>query len=221
MGKTTAGLNPEAGHRRPFWVVGLLLLGVVVVILAGAFVVSHHVRSRVGIESGARTPMRSSSPRGANTGVGTPATAQSTVSATPTSLPSVQPTATLSPRQQVMQAYHHYWRDYRQALYTLISSQMSNVATGDELRQVQEQVVSLRRDNHAVRTRVTHHALVVSIRGDKATVYDEILNRSFTIDPVTKQPPQESNRADLEKNIYFFQRVQGKWKVVKSVQAGK
>ena len=221
MGKTTVGINPQPGHRRPFWVVGLLLLGAVVVVLVFAFVSSHHFRSHVGIESGARTPVRSSSPRGANTGVGSPATAQSTVSATPTSVPTVQPTPTLSPRQQVMQAYHHYWRDYRQALYTLISSQMSNVATSDELRQVEAQVVSLRRDNRAVRTRVTHHALVVSIRGDKATVYDEILNRSFTIDPVTKQPPQGSNRADLEKDIYFFQRVQGKWKVVKSVQAGK
>jgi len=221
MGKTTAGLNPEAGHRRPFWVVGLLLLGVVVVVLVFAFVSSHHFRSKVGIESGARTPVRSSSTPSAYQGGGTPATAQSTVSATPTSLPTVQPTPVLSPRQQVMQAYHHYWRDYRQALYTLTSSQMSNIATGDELRQVEAQVVSLRRDNHAVRTRVTHHALVVSIRGDKATVYDEILNRSFTIDPVTKQPPQGSNRADLEKDIYFFQRIQGKWKVVKSVQAGK
>ncbi len=221
MGKTTAGLDPQSGHRRPFWVIGLILLGVVVVVLAGAFVMSHHFRLHVGIEPAARTPVRSSSPRGANTGVGSPATAQSTVSVTPASVPTVQPTPTLSPRQQVMQVYHHYWRDYRQALYTLTSSQMSNVATGDELRQVEAQVVSLHRDNRAVRTRVTHHALVVSIRGDKATVYDEILNRSFTIDPVTKQPPQGSNRADLEKDIYFFQRIYGKWKVVKSVQAGK
>jgi len=221
MGKTTAGLNPQSGHRRPFWVVGLLLLGVVLVILAGAFVLSHHVRSHVGIESVARTPVRSFSTPSAYRGGGAAATAQSTVSVTPTSIPTVQPTPTLSPRQQVMQAYHHYWRDYRQALYTLSSSQMSNVATGGELRQVEAQVVSLRRDNRAVRTRVTHHALVVSIRGDKATVYDEILNRSFTIDPVTKQPPQGSNRADLEKDIYFFQRIHGKWKVVKSVQAGK
>jgi len=221
MGKPTTGINPQAEHRRPFWVVGLLLLGAVVIVVVFAFVSSHHFRSHVGIESGAQTPVRSSSPRGANTGVGRPATAQSTVAVTPTSLPTVQPTPVLSPRQQVMQAYHHYWRDYRQALYTLSSSQMSNVATGGELRQVEAQVVSLRRDNRAVRTRVTHHALVVSIRGDKATVYDEILNRSFTIDPVTKQPPQGSNRADLEKDIYFFQRIHGKWKVVKSVQAGK
>ena len=221
MDKTTAGLNPQPGHRRPFWVIGLILLGVVVVVLAGAFVMSHHFRSHVGIEPVARTPVRSFSTPGAYRGGGALATVQSTVAVTPASVPTVQPTPTLSPRQQVMQAYHHYWRDYRQALYTLSSSQMSNVATGGELRQVEAQVVSLRRDNRAVRTRVTHHALVVSIRGDKATVYDEILNRSFTIDPVTKQPPQGSNRADLEKDIYFFQRIHGKWKVVKSVQAGK
>jgi hypothetical protein len=221
MDETTTGHNPQSGHRTPFWAVGLILLVVVVVVLTGAFLLNQHFRSHVGIEPAVPTRMQGSSTPGSQHGGAAPATAQSTISAVPTSVPTVAPAPTLSPRQQVVQAYDRYWRDYSQALYTLDTSQMSDVSSGGELRQVQAQVVSLLRDKRAVRTRVTHHALVVSIKGDKASVYDEILNRSFTIDPVTKQPPQGSNQADLEKDIYFFQRIHGKWKIVKSVRTGK
>ncbi len=220
MGKTTAGLNPQSGHRRPFWVIGLILLGVVVVVLAGAFVMSHHFRSHVGIEPVARTPVRSSSTPGANTGVGTPATAQSTVSVTPTSVPTVRPTPTLSPRQQVMQAYHHYWRDYRQALYTLTTSHLSRVVAGNELQRVEAEVAGFKKRGYAVRVRVTHHALIVSITGDTATVYDEVLNRSYAVDPVTKQPGQGSSQADREKNMYSLQKFHGVWKVTKVLRQG-
>jgi len=220
MGKTTAGLNPQSEHRRPFWVVGLLLLGVVLVILAGAFVLSHHVRSHVGIESGARTPVRSFSTPSAYRGGGAAATAQSTVSVTPTSIPTVQPTPTLSPRQQVMQAYHHYWRDYRQALYTLTTSRMSRAAAGNELQRVESEVAGFKKRGYAVRVRVTHHALIVSITADTATVYDEVLNRSYAVDPVTKQPGQGSSRADREKNVYSLQKFHGVWKVTKVLRQG-
>jgi len=220
MGKTTAGINPQSKHRRPFWVIGLILLGVVLVILAGAFVVSHHFRSHVGIESGARTPVRSSSTPGAYMGGGAAATAQSTVSATPTSVPTVQPTPTLSPRQQVMQAYHHYWRDYRQALYTLTTFRLSRVAAGNELQRLESEVAGFKKRGYAVRVRVTHHALIVSITGDTATVYDEVLNRSYAVDLVTKQPGQGSSQADREKNMYSLQQFQGVWKVTKVLRQG-
>ncbi len=220
MGKPTAGLDPKSGHRRPFWAVGLLLLGAVVVVLAFAFVLSHHFRSHVGIEPAARTPVRSSSPRGANTGVGSPATAQSTVTATPTSVPTVQPTTTLSPRQQVMQAYHHYWRDYRRALYTLTASSLSRVAAGNELQRMESEVAGFKKRGYAVRVRVAHHALIVSITGDTATIYDEVLNRSYAVDPVTKQPGQGSSQADREKNVYSLQKFHGVWKVTKVLRQG-
>jgi len=220
MGKTTAGLNPEAGHRRPFWVIGLLLLSVVLVILAGAFILSHHVRSRVGIEPVARTPVSSFSTPGAYKGGGAPATAQSTVSVTPTPVPTVQPTPALSPRQQVMQAYHHYWRDYRQALYTLTTSRMSRAAAGNELQRVESEVAGFKKRGYAVHVRVTHHALIVSITGDTATVYDEVLNRSYAVDAVTKQPGQGSSQADREKNMYSLQKFQGVWKVTKVLRQG-
>jgi len=220
MGKTTAGLDPQSEHRRPFWVIGLLLLGVVVVVLAGAFVMSHHFRSHVGIEPVARTPMRNFSTPGAYKGGATAATAQSTVSVTPTSSPTLQPTPVLSPRQQVMQAYHHYWRDYRQALYTLTTSRLSRVAAGNELQRVESEVAGFKKRGYAVRVRVTHHALIVSITGDTATVYDEVLNRSYAVDAVTKQPGQGSSQADREKNVYSLQKFQGVWKVTKVLRQG-
>jgi hypothetical protein len=221
MDETTAGPNPQSQHRTPFLPVGLILLGVVVVVLAGAFLLNQHFRSHVGIEPVARTATGNPlAPTARKRGV-VPATAQSTASVTSTSVPTVRSTPALGPRQQVVEAYDRYWQAYSHALYSLNTSRMSEVATGSELQQVQAQVVSLRRDKRAVRTRVTHHSLVVSITGDKASVYDEILNRSFTIDPVTKQPPQGSNQADLEKDVYFFQKIHGTWKVVRSVRAGK
>jgi len=119
-----------------------------------------------------------------------------------------------------MQAYHRYWQDYSQALYTLDTSHMGSVATGAELRRVQAEVAGFRRRTRAVHVRVTHSALIVSIKGDSATVYDEIHNRSFTIDPVTKQPPQGSNQVDVEKDIYFFKNIHGIWKVTKSLREG-
>ena len=215
----------EAPQPKPYLWIGLGLLTLVVLILVAAFVLNNQLRPHVGIApvSGAtRTP-------GAHriSGAGSTPTAQSaTATAAPTSTPATatptaRPTPAPSTREAVILAYHHYWQVYSQALYTLTISHVSEVAAGSELRQIQAQVASLRRDNRAVRVRVTHHALIVSVKGEKATVYDEILNRSFTIDPVTKQPPQGSNQADLEKDIYFLQKAQGTWKVVKSLRQEK
>jgi hypothetical protein len=121
----------------------------------------------------------------------------------------------------VAQAYHRYWRAYSQALYTLDTSHMIEVATDGELRQVQEQVLGLRREHLAVHVLASHHVRIVSIKGSKATLYDEIHNRSFTINPVTKQPPHGSNQVDLEKDIYYLQKIHGTWKVVKSLRQEK
>ena len=114
-----------------------------------------------------------------------------------------------------MHAYHRYWQDYSQALYTLNTSHMGDVAIGAELRRVRAEVDGFRRRNDAVRVRVTHHALIVAMKGNTATIYDEVLNRSFLIDPVTKQPPRGSNQADLEKNIYSLKKTDGAWKVIR------
>jgi CYTH domain-containing protein len=95
---------------------------------------------------------------------------------------------------------------------------MSDVATGNELRRVQAEVAALQQRHRAVRVRVSHSALIVSIKGDRATVYDEQHDRSFLINPVTKEPHNGSVPPFLEKDIYYLQKVDGTWKIVKSLR---
>jgi hypothetical protein len=211
-----SGANPESAGRTPYWLVGLALLAVVVILLVAAFLLNEHLRSNVGVQpltpsvskKGGTAPKRPS-----GTVIPTKVSPTPAVTRSPTLTP--RPTPTPTPRQQVTQAYYRYWRGYSQALYTLTTSHIGQVAAGGELRRIEAEVAGFRRQNYAVRVRVSHHALIVSIKGDTATIYDEVLNRSFAIDPVTKQPGQGSNRADLEKNIYTLKRIGGVWKVTK------
>ncbi|HZU12177.1 MAG TPA: hypothetical protein VFB58_04995 [Chloroflexota bacterium] len=221
MDETTAGPDRQSERRPPYWAVGLALLGVIVVVLAVAFLLNEHLRPHVGIQPLTHAPGKGSPTVTLHPGASGTVTPQPTASPAPTTVATMAPTPVLTPRQQVIQAYYRYWRAYSQTLYTLNTSPMGAVAAGSELTQVQSQVASLRQQRRAVHVVVIHHALIVSVKGNKATVYDEIRNRSFTINPVTKQPPHGSNLADLEKDIYFLQKIHGSWKVVKSLRQEK
>jgi hypothetical protein len=118
----------------------------------------------------------------------------------------------------VERAYYRYWRDYSQALFTLDTSHMSDVAAGAELKRVQAEVADLRQGNYAVHVRVSHSALIVSIKGDTATVYDDQRDSSFLINPVTKEPHNGSVQPYPEKDIYYLRKMNGNWKVVKSLR---
>lgn len=220
MGERT-GPRRQPERRPAYWAVGLTLLGVIVVVVVGAFVLDKHLRPHVGIEPLTHTPGKGSPTATRRSGASGAVTPPATVSPTPTTVATVAPTPVLTPRQQVIQAYHRYWQAYSQTLYTLNTSPMDGVAAGGELTQVQSQVASLRQQRRAVHVVVSHHALIVSVKENRATVYDEIHNRSFTINPVTKQPPHGSSQADLEKDIYFLQKIHGSWKVVKSLRQEK
>jgi hypothetical protein len=218
MDKTTLGSNPQPESRTPFWLTGLILLGVVVVVLVAAFLLNQHFRPHVGIEPSVRTPVRSASTPTSHTGGVAPATAQPTASVAATPVSTVQPTPALSSRQQVVQAYHSYWRDYSQALYRLNTTDMTRVAAGKELHRVAAEVAALRQRARAVHVLVSHSALIVSVKGNSATLYDQQTDRSFLINPLTKEPRNGSAPPYVEKDIYFLQKIHGAWMVVKSLR---
>jgi hypothetical protein len=214
MAVDESGANPRSESRTPYWLVGLALLAVVVILLVAAFLLNEHLRSNVGVQP--LTPSSSKkggSPPKNQSGTALPPRAFPTPAVTRSPTLTPRPTPTPTARQQVTQAYYRYWRGYNQALYTLDTSLVGQVAADGELHRIEAEVAGFRRQNYAVRVRVTHHALIVSVKGDTATIYDEVLNRSFAIDPVTKQPGQGSNRADRERNIYTLKRIGGVWKV--------
>ncbi len=217
--------------RPRFWLIGLVMFGIIVVILVGAFLLNRQFRPRVGIEPVA-TPLASSQAQARATPVvAVQPTAQPSPTApaasTPTIVPITQapsgaapvakPTADPAVAKEVEQAYLKYWQVYGDALLSLDTSRVPDVAMDEELRRIQEQVDSFKQRKQAVRVDVSHRYFVFDVSGDDAKVYDEITNRSWAVDAVTKEPSKGPGESDLEKDTYFFKKIDGTWRVTKSV----
>lgn len=214
MDESTTDMTRGPHSGRPYWMVALILLGVVALVLAAAFLLNQRLRLPIGIEPAATT--RPSTPSTRPVTNPTAAPTGSPVTSTPTTTATTTPM--LSPRQQVVQAYRGYWHIYSRALYTLRTSGVNAVAADGELQRIQAEVAGFRQEDRAVHVRVTHHYLIVSVRGDRAQLYDEQLDRSFLIDPVTKDPHTASNKGHRETDIYFLKKIDGVWKVTKSLR---
>lgn len=201
--------NPDGTRRSLLIGLGLLLL--VLLILGSAWVVNARLRPATEI---VQVP-ESTSP--------VPAAATPQTSSPPAAsaiAPPLAGMATPDPELEraVEQAYLRYWERYSEALETLDTSRVPEVATGEELARIQEEVESVRQKGQAVRVDVSHNYVIFDIEPDEAKVFDEILNRSYSIDPVTLSPSQGPDVTDLEKDTYFFTKVDGVWKVTKSVR---
>lgn len=203
------------GQPRPFWLVGVLVLAAIVVVLAGAFVLDRALRAPVGVE-----PLPEATTGGESAPVSTGPTSPRSLG--DTSSGTTQPTASAanrqSPEQAVEQAYLRYWDVYASAALNLDTSQLYEVATGDELQRMRDEIAGFRQAGYAVRVRVSHDYLVFDVTSGAARVSDEIVDRSFRVDPVTKNPPEGSNEATTVRDLFIFTRADGAWKVAKSVR---
>ena len=215
MEETTSSTSGGSDGRRPYGKVGLALLGLVVALVVAAFFLDRHLRPSVGISA---APTSTPAPSKPTPRIASPTAGATAVITSATPAATVAPGSTLTPRQQVEQAYYRYWRDYSQALFTLDTSHMGDVAAGDEVKRVQAEVADLRQRNRAVHVRVSHSALIVTIKDDTATLYDDQRDSSFLINPVTKEPHNGSVQPYPEKDIYYLQKMNGTWKVVKSLR---
>jgi hypothetical protein len=204
---------PEPG--RPYWLVALALLGLVLAILGVAFILDRQLRPRVEVQPVAAevgdepSPLVAAERRPAQTRT-PPSAAPAAVAATPTADPRLL--------QEIEDAYRRYWEVYSTTLFHLDSSRLPEVAADDELRRIRDEVEDFRRRNRAVRAVVTHNYLVLDVTAGEAKVYDEIRDSSFLIDPVTKQPPEGPDARQLVKDIFFLRKVEGTWKVIRSLR---
>ena len=154
---------------------------------------------------------------GGDGGQSTPS-ASSTPAATQTAAPTVVPTATPSVEEEVSQAYLHYWDAYSQALLNLDATLVEDVASGERLQLIRDEIEGLRSQGLALRTVVTHNPVILQASESSAVLYDEIVNNSFYVDPQTQDPPVAPGSGEILRDTYYLESTNGQWMVVRSTR---
>lgn len=196
----------------PSWGVGLAILTLVVVVLGAAFVLNARLRPKVGIEPAA-TAIPSVAPTTMPTTVPSPMPTAAAAASSPTT--TIDPSAE---KAVVAQSYLQYWDVYDNALLSLDTSKLSDVAAEAELTRDTQTVNDLRSAQQALKSDVTHHLEVTSVSSDAATVHDQFEDRSYLIDPVSMKALQTPAPPRIQAIACQLQRINGTWKVVNIVK---
>lgn len=146
--------------------------------------------------------------------------ASPTPAATATAAPTQTPAASASPsaEEEVITAYLHYWEVYADAVYNLDTSRLAEVMTGPRLERGMNEVQDLRDQGRAVDIVVENDPVVVQIQGDRAVVHDEYENRSYFIDPTTKEPLSSPEGSQTIRDTVTLTKVDRTWKVIDTVR---
>ena len=207
-------VSPHAAPERPrYWIVGLALLALVLAVLAGALLLDRRARPNVGIDPTAAitavaevTPSTGAAPT-------TPA-ASAAPTATTAPAPSTVRVATSPLEREIEDAYFRYWEVLAQAYLNLDPSLLAEATSGAELTRQEQQIRELRSQGRAAKLIVDHHLTFVEVSSDRAVIYDEYVNRSIFVNPVTKQELPTKEPPETEKISFQMRKVNGIWKVV-------
>ena len=132
------------------------------------------------------------------------------------SSPTATPTATVE--DEVLASYSRYWEAYAQALLNLDATLVEAVAAGQELQRIREEVAILRSQGVALRVVMKHNPVVLEVKSDSAALLDEMVNNSFYVDAVTKQPPVASGSGETLRDTFQFEKRNGQWVVILSTR---
>lgn len=199
----------ETSAQRPFWVVGLPLLGLLLVILTGAFALNRQFQPRVGIEP---IPTAAATPRPTAQAllVATATISAPTVTVVSSQLPTQTPT-----QREVEAAYQKYLDVYAQAVADLDTSHLTDVLDGQALQWVTDEVNDLKAQGRPVKVIEDERLLLFGRTTDtSATLVDEYISRSVYVDPATKQPLSRSTPPTRVRQSYEFRKIGGVWKIV-------
>ncbi|MCL5107382.1 MAG: hypothetical protein M1401_00615 [Chloroflexi bacterium] len=190
----------QSGRR--FWVIGLALLGVVVAIIVGAFVLGDSFRPKVDtvpVSTGAAASDKA-------TPVAAPALA--------TTKPSNLQTANSPLEREIEAAYLRYWEVRAEAFLNRDTSHLSEVMAEAELARTRQQIDDLKAQGRAARIVVEHRIAFLEVGEAKARLYDEYLNRSYLVDPQSKQAVQTPGPGGIAKVSYELKKIDGAWRVI-------
>ncbi len=132
-----------------------------------------------------------------------------TVAARPTEVP------VRSVQDVVGDAYLAYWDAYSRAVLDRDETHVGDAMTGPILERTRAEIADLRQRGQAVRIDVDHRFVVVEVneQAGTATVVDEYTNRSYLVDPATKQPVGTTPAGSRVADTYFLIRTDERWKV--------
>ncbi len=151
-------------------------------------------------------------------GTSTGRDATPTVAATPPRTPTVTASPAPSPEEAVRVAYLAYWDAYASAVLNLDPSLAAPFATGEELAGIQQEIEAFRRQGVALRVVVAHSIAVTNLSDRSATVLDRYVNNSFAVDARTKEPPSAPGSGEVIEDVFFLEKVEGRWVVIRSVR---
>lgn len=147
-----------------------------------------------------------------------PPTVTATVPAatfTPTIPP---PTATPDLEAEVLGAYLTYWDLYAEAVLNLDETGLVGTASDEELQQVRDEIAMYRSQGVALRVVIEHRPVVLEMTDTTATVFDEMTNNSFYVDPETHEPPEGDGSGETLVDTFFLEKVDGRWIVIRSIR---
>jgi hypothetical protein len=216
---TDTGSEAGASPRRPYWVVGLTLLGAIVLVLVGAVLLDRQFRPPVGREPTGGTQAVARSTTAPMTSVPPTAAASSTLpAATPATAASRAAPAlrvASSPlEREIEAAYLRYWDVLRQAYLNLDGSKLSEVSAGAELARQEQEIRDLKAQGRAAKLDIEHRLTFVEVSSERAILYDEYQNGSVFVDPATKQELPTKQPPETERISFEMRRVDGTWRVV-------
>ncbi len=210
--------------RRPFWIVAVALLAIVLVGLLGAYGLDRRFRTPVGVEPASQgNASQANAPQTQPTALPaaqpTPAVAvvRPTDGITPT-LPAGLRLADSPLEREIEAAYLHYWQVRTDAFLNLDMSHLSEVMVGDELARSEKYIQDLRSQGRAAKMDVEHRTALAKVTPDEAIVYDEYLNKSVFVDPLTKAEMTTSGPVETVKVSFTMRKIDGQWKVTGGIR---
>jgi hypothetical protein len=87
---------------------------------------------------------------------------------------------------------------------------------GPALEREREQIADLQARGVAAVIEAEHEVGLLSLSPEEAELYDEYLNRSYLVDPATKEPVGVPEPEKVVKVSFRLRKIDGIWKVVDS-----
>ena len=207
----------RAPARRSYWLVGLTLLIAVLLLLVGATVLSQRLRPKVGLQA-ATTANAQETRFGFILGHPAPDDAPVAAPSPGTGTDVIEVDAALLDELQA--AYSTFWDVRAEAAFNLDVSRLPEVMDGPALEREREQIADLEARGVAAVIEVEHEVGLLSLSPDEAELYDEYLNRSYLVDPATKEPVGAPEPEEVVKVSFRLKKIDGVWKVVDSERHG-